>query len=62
MTLGQTIKGRRASLGIEQIELARQINSHRGRISRIENDLVDPPFSVAKKLATILDFSLDSLS
>lgn len=42
LTLGQAIKKRRESLGLNQAEVAEQLSTTQGNLSRWERDLTEP--------------------
>jgi transcriptional regulator with XRE-family HTH domain len=61
MSLGKTIKIARIHKGMKQKDLVAATGLSSGRISAIESDTLDPPFSAMQTIATILGLSLDAL-
>lgn len=60
-TFGKKLRGRREAKGFSQAELARQIKSHHSIIGKYERDEVKPTIDVVKKLADVLDTTVDFL-
>ncbi len=61
MSLGIEVKKGRIDRRWQQEELAQAAGISRKYLSQIENDRVDPRFSIVKRLAKALDVSLDTL-
>ena len=61
MTLGQTIKAKREALGLTQQELAQRLFVSRQTVSRWESGSRCPDLIMAKKIAMVLNISLDEL-
>jgi transcriptional regulator with XRE-family HTH domain len=61
MSLGIEIKKGRIERRWQQEDLAQAAGISRKYLSQIENDRVDPRFSIVKRLAQVLEVSLDTL-
>jgi transcriptional regulator with XRE-family HTH domain len=61
MTLGQRLKEARESRELTQVELGRLIGVTDATINRYEKDLRSPDPSTLKKLASVLETSVDYL-
>ena len=61
MNLGNAIKSRRVSKGINQLELANRCNITQSYLSQIENNLKEPNLSTLKKIAEVLEVPLPLL-
>ena len=61
MSLGKEIKKARIDKGYRQAELCSQANITQKYLSEIENDHVDPRFSIVQRIAQALEVSLDHL-
>lgn len=59
--MGNNIRIKRALQNISQWEVAKLTGLPQSRISLIENDLVIPKFKELKKLADVLDTTVDAL-
>lgn len=62
MSLGREIKKARADKGWKQKDLQEKTRLSQKYLSEIENDLVDPRFSIVQRIADALDVSLDQLA
>jgi transcriptional regulator with XRE-family HTH domain len=61
MSVGREIKKARIDKRMRQKDVVQATGLGVNRISAIESDMADPPFSVMQTLARVLGFSLDSL-
>jgi transcriptional regulator with XRE-family HTH domain len=61
MSLGIEVKKGRIDRRWQQEDLAQEAGISRKYLSQIENDRVDPRFSIVKRLALALGLSLDTL-
>lgn len=61
MTIGQNIRKYRKSLKMTQEELAKKMNVIQPNVHRWEKDLVTPSVETIKKIAKILNVSVDGL-
>lgn len=61
MTFGESIKIKREQLGMTQQELAKKLFVSRQTVCRWENGSRCPDLIMAKKIALVLDISLDEL-
>lgn len=61
MQFGEAIKAKRESLGLTQQELAEKLFVSRQTVCRWENGSRCPDLVMAKKIALVLDISLDEL-
>ncbi len=61
MSLGSKIKTARKKAGLTQEKLARKLDVTTQTVYKIEKDRNVPSFKLVKKIATILNISLDSL-
>ena len=61
MNLGNAIKSRRASMGINQDRLAKASDITQSYLSQIENNLKEPNLSTIKKIAEVLEVPLPLL-
>lgn len=59
--LGQRIKQTRLNKGIQQIELAVEINMEKSNLSRIEAGRTNPTILSLKKIATALEIEISDL-
>lgn len=59
--LGQRIKQTRLDKGIQQIELAVEINMEKSNLSRIEAGRTNPTILSLKKIATALEIEVSEL-
>ena len=62
MEFGSTVVQLRKEQGISQTELARQLGIHKNVLGRYERNEVLPSIEIARKIADILDVSLDYLT
>jgi ribosome-binding protein aMBF1 (putative translation factor) len=62
LTLGERIRGAREALGESQLNLAAAAGISQGYLSQLERDEREPTLSIAARLATALDISLDELA
>ena len=60
--LGERLKKAREATGMTQAEVARELGLSQAAYSYIENDEKNPSLPVAKRLATVLNTSLDYLT
>lgn len=58
MSLGRTLKQIRREQGMTLAQLAAQVDSHVGNLSRIERDLTKPSLELLFRLARSLDYHL----
>ncbi|SFU96802.1 helix-turn-helix domain-containing protein [Halomonas korlensis] len=58
MSLGKTLKQIRREQGMTLAQLAAQVDSHVGNLSRIERDLTKPSLELLFRLAKSLDYHL----
>lgn len=58
MSLGRTLKQIRREQGMTLAQLAAQVDSHVGNLSRIERDLTKPSLELLFRLAKSLDYHL----
>ncbi len=58
MSLGRTLKQIRREQGMTLAQLAKQVDSHVGNLSRIERDLTKPSLELLFRLAKSLDYHL----
>lgn len=58
MSLGRTLKQIRREQGMTLAQLAEQVGSHVGNLSRIERDLTKPSLELLFRLAKSLDYHL----
>jgi len=61
MTLGQNIRKYRKEKGLTQEELAKKIGVIQSNVYRWERDIIIPSLSTIKKIAQILEVSIDGL-
>jgi transcriptional regulator with XRE-family HTH domain len=61
MSLGIEIKKGRIDRRWQQQELAQKAGISRKYLSQIENEQVDPRFSIVQRIARVLGISLDTL-
>lgn len=59
---GETIKRLRQERGMSIVEAALRLNINKGSLSKYENNLVEPSFSMAKRIASLYGVSLDRLA
>lgn len=62
MNLADTIRIQRCFKRISQEELAKQARVSRQTIFSIEKSKTEPSFTLVRRIAKILEFSLDSLT
>jgi transcriptional regulator with XRE-family HTH domain len=62
MNFGTIVVELRKQKGISQTELAKQLGIHKNVLGRYERNEVLPSIEIARKIADILDVSLDFLS
>lgn len=61
MSLGENIRKYRKNIGLTQVELAKKMGVIQSNVHRWENNLVTPSLDTIKKLAKILNISVDGL-
>lgn len=61
-TLGQRIRAARETLGESQVDLAAAAGISQGYLSQLETDAREPTLSIAARLASALDISLEELA
>ena len=62
MEFGSTVVQLRKEQGISQTDLAKQLGIHKNVLGRYERNEVLPSIEIARKIADILDVSLDFLT
>src|SRR5690554_2365535 len=62
MDFGSTVVELRKKQGISQTDLASQLGIHKNVLGRYERNEVSPSVEIARKIADILDVSLDYLT
>ncbi|MFT7614828.1 MAG: transcriptional regulator with XRE-family HTH domain [Parvicellaceae bacterium] len=62
MEFGSIVVELRKAQGMSQIDLATQLNIHKNVLGRYERNEVLPSVEIARKIADILDVSLDYLT
>lgn len=62
MDFGSTVVELRKEQGISQVDLASQLGIHKNVLGRYERSEVMPSIEIARKIADILDVSLDYLT
>jgi len=62
MNFGSTVVQLRKKVGLSQTELAKQLGIHKNVLGRYERNEVLPSIEIARKIADILDVSLDFLT
>lgn len=62
MNFGSTVVTLRKEQGISQTDLASRLNIHKNVLGRYERSEVLPSIEIARKIAAILDVSLDFLT
>ena len=62
MDFGATVSELRKQKGISQTDLANQLGIHKNVLGRYERNEVFPSIEIARKIADILDVSLDFLT
>ncbi len=62
MDFGSVVVALRKEQGISQTDLANQLGIHKNVLGRYERNEVNPSIEIARRIADILDVSLDYLS